>query len=69
MTRDIDACLARHGLPRTPSDIGLDAGQFARAVYCAPETRPDRYTILEHLDLSEEDARARVEAYLAAFDR
>jgi glycerol-1-phosphate dehydrogenase [NAD(P)+] len=69
MTRDVDACLSRHGLPRTPSDIGLDAGQFAHAVYHAPETRPDRYTILEHLDLSEQEARERVHAYVAAFDR
>ena len=24
MARDIDACLTRHGLPRTPADLGLD---------------------------------------------
>jgi glycerol-1-phosphate dehydrogenase [NAD(P)+] len=69
MTRDIDVCLTRHSLPRTPSDIGLDAAQFATAVYDAPGTRPDRYTILEHLDLSEHDARERVNAYLEAFER
>jgi glycerol-1-phosphate dehydrogenase [NAD(P)+] len=69
MTRDIDVCLTRHSLPRTPSDIGLDAAQFATAVYHAPGTRPDRYTILEHLDLSEHDARERVNAYLEAFER
>jgi glycerol-1-phosphate dehydrogenase [NAD(P)+] len=69
MARDIDACLTRHGLPRTPADVGLDTGQFAHAVYHAPATRPDRYTILEHLDLSEQEVEDRVRAYAEAFDR
>jgi hypothetical protein len=29
-------------------------------------TRPDRYTVLEHLALDEAGARERVDAYLAA---
>jgi glycerol-1-phosphate dehydrogenase [NAD(P)+] len=69
MARDIDACLTRHGLPRTFSDLGLDADQFARAVIDAPGTRPDRYTILEHLDLSEEEVVSRVRAFAEAYDR
>src|SRR5215213_11501941 len=63
MARDIDACLTQHGLPRTPADLGLDPGQFAHAVYHAPDTRPDRYTILEHLNLSEQELEDRVRAY------
>ncbi len=47
----VDTCLRRHGLPRVPADLGLTAEQFAQAVVLAPSTRPDRYTILEHLDL------------------
>src|SRR5690606_21615431 len=43
-------CLARHGLPRRPADLGLTDEQFAEAVAYAPRTRPGRYTILEHLD-------------------
>jgi glycerol-1-phosphate dehydrogenase [NAD(P)+] len=35
----------------------------------APATRPDRYTVLEHLALDEEGARRRVRAYVDAFDR
>jgi hypothetical protein len=31
----------------------------------APQTRPDRYTILEHLDLDEAAARERVAAFAA----
>ena len=50
----IVACLARHGLPRTPADLGLTDEQFVEAVAYAPQTRPDRYTILEHLDLDDD---------------
>ena len=69
MARAIDACLSRHGLPRTPADLGLTLEQYAQAVAHAPGTRPDRYTILEHLDLSEEEVGDRVRAYAEAFDR
>jgi glycerol-1-phosphate dehydrogenase [NAD(P)+] len=65
----VAACLARHGLPRTPADLGLTARQFAQAVVHAPLTRPDRYTILEHLELDERAARERVDAFAAAYDR
>lgn len=60
----LGACLTRHGLPRTPADLGLRDEQFARAVAHAPHTRPDRYTILEHLGLSDEAVRDRVAAYV-----
>jgi glycerol-1-phosphate dehydrogenase [NAD(P)+] len=62
----IDACLCRHGLPRTPEDLGLTPEQFAEAVHHAPRTRPDRWTVLEHLDLDEAAVRERVDAFLAA---
>lgn len=52
-------CLGRHGLPMTPADIGLDERQFARAVVAAPDTRPDRYTILEHAGLDDAAALRR----------
>jgi glycerol-1-phosphate dehydrogenase [NAD(P)+] len=69
MARDIDACLTRHGLPRTPRDLGLSVEQFSVAVFRAPATRPDRYTILEHLELSQGEVRDRVHAYSDAYDR
>jgi glycerol-1-phosphate dehydrogenase [NAD(P)+] len=62
----ISACLSRHGLPRTPGDLGLSHADFAKAVACAPSTRPGRYTILERLDLSEADIADRVEDYARA---
>jgi glycerol-1-phosphate dehydrogenase [NAD(P)+] len=46
-----------------PADLGLTADEFAEAVAFAPQTRPDRYTILEHLDLDLPEIRARVAAY------
>lgn len=64
----IGACLARHGLPRTPDELGLGAERFAEAVVHAPRTRPDRFTILEHLALDDGEVRRRVDAFVAAVD-
>jgi len=61
----ISDCLARHGLPRTPGDVGLDEDQFTRAVLAAPGTRPDRYTVLEHLALGERETRAAVADFVS----
>ncbi len=69
LAAQIDGCLRRHGLPRLPRELGLTDEQFAQAVHYAPRTRPDRYTVLEHLDLDEPGARERVDAFVAAFDR
>ncbi|MFI6469606.1 iron-containing alcohol dehydrogenase family protein [Streptomyces sp. NPDC050516] len=49
--------LRRHRLPVTPQDIGFSVDEFVRAVEFAPQTRPGRYTILEHLDLSTDQIR------------
>jgi glycerol-1-phosphate dehydrogenase [NAD(P)+] len=69
LVRAMDICLCRHGLPRTPADLGLTAEQFAQAVHHAPMTRPDRYTVLEHLHLDEAAVRARIDLFLGAFAR
>jgi glycerol-1-phosphate dehydrogenase [NAD(P)+] len=63
----ISGCLARHGLPATPGDIGMSSAEFARAVAFAPETRPGRYTILERLSMSEAETAKRVEEYVRAY--
>jgi len=62
-------CLARHRLPRIPADVGLDADQFVRVVEFAPRTRPDRYTILEHLEMKPDDIRQRLADYVDAVAR
>jgi glycerol-1-phosphate dehydrogenase [NAD(P)+] len=69
MARDIHGCLIRHGLPRLPTDLGLTDAQFAQAVAYAPNTRPDRYTILEHLNLGDEEIGRRVDAYVQTYGR
>ena len=65
----IDACLTRHGLPRVPDDLGISEAQFAEAVLHAPATRPDRWTILEHLDLDAGGVAERVRAFVDAYGR
>lgn len=64
----LDACLRRYELPRTPGDLNLSAEQFTEAVLLAPTTRPDRYTILEHLAMDETTARAKVDEFIQALD-
>jgi glycerol-1-phosphate dehydrogenase [NAD(P)+] len=61
-------CLARHRLPRTPADVGLTSEQFVEVVEFAPRTRPDRYTILEHLAMSPEEIRRKLAEYVDAID-
>jgi glycerol-1-phosphate dehydrogenase [NAD(P)+] len=60
------ACLRRHGLPVTPAELGLSDTHFVAAVAHAPRTRPDRFTILEHLDLSTEEIGRRLADYVDA---
>jgi glycerol-1-phosphate dehydrogenase [NAD(P)+] len=56
-------CLSRHRLPRTAADLGLTADQFVEVVEFAPRTRPDRYTILEHLAMSPAEIRRKLAEY------
>ena len=62
---ELAAFLRRHGLPVLPEDMGLDAEQFTEAVMFAPRTRPGRYTILEHLDLSADAMAEAVRGYIS----
>jgi glycerol-1-phosphate dehydrogenase [NAD(P)+] len=59
------ACLRRHSLPTSPEELGLAVDQFVAAVLAAPDTRPGRYTVLEHLGLDERQCRDRVHDFLA----
>lgn len=63
----LDTCLRRHGLPRVPADVDLSVEQFADAVHYAPQTRPDRFTILEHLDLEPAEISRRVAAFAETY--
>ncbi|MFF8958475.1 iron-containing alcohol dehydrogenase family protein [Streptomyces sp. NPDC014894] len=49
--------LRRHGLPVLPAEIGFSADEFVAAVEYAPQTRPGRFTVLEHLDLTTDQIR------------
>jgi glycerol-1-phosphate dehydrogenase [NAD(P)+] len=58
--------LRRHGLPVLPEEIGFTTAEFVRVVEFAPETRPGRYTILEHLDLKTDQIKDIYADYVKA---
>jgi glycerol-1-phosphate dehydrogenase [NAD(P)+] len=58
--------LRRHELPVLPEEIGFTADEFVQVVEFAPQTRPGRYTILEHLDLSTDQIRDAYADYAKA---
>jgi glycerol-1-phosphate dehydrogenase [NAD(P)+] len=64
-----DAALRRYGVARLPADLGLSEEEFAASVARAPATRPERFTVLEHLDLGEPEIHERVREFVGAFDR
>ncbi len=69
LATELNTCLVRHELPRTYTDLGLSEDQFVAALLDAPATRPDRFTVLEHLAMDEGEARTRVRAFAEAFGR
>lgn len=67
LATDLALRLRHHGLPVVPGDIGLDNKEFARAAAFAPQTRPGRFTVLEHLDLGEAELMRRTDAFVERF--
>ncbi|MBB5871131.1 glycerol-1-phosphate dehydrogenase [NAD(P)+] [Allocatelliglobosispora scoriae] len=67
----LSATMRRHEVPRSPADLGLGDDQFAEIVRYAPRTRPERYTILEHIGidhLAEREVNAMVADYVGAIN-
>jgi hypothetical protein len=54
------------GLGELLADRRISAGGDVDVVGYAPRTRPGRYTILEHLDLTPAQVRARLADYVDA---
>lgn len=50
------------GLPVNASGLAISSETAVRALVEAPKTRPDRYTILEHVGIDEKTARGAAEA-------
>ncbi|WP_424211000.1 iron-containing alcohol dehydrogenase family protein [Streptomyces sp. BI20] len=56
--------LRRHALPVVPTEIGFSVDEFVAAVEYAPQTRPGRFTVLEHLNLSAAEIRDAYSDYV-----
>jgi glycerol-1-phosphate dehydrogenase [NAD(P)+] len=69
LAAEMAGVLTKHELPVTPGDLGLGIDQFADAVTYAPQTRPGRFTILEHLNLSRSEIHDAVKDYVATYAR
>jgi glycerol-1-phosphate dehydrogenase [NAD(P)+] len=68
MFGQLDHAMKVHGLPRVPADLGLDQSTFVDAITEAPMTRPDRFTILEHLALERGRTEELVDEFVATVD-
>jgi glycerol-1-phosphate dehydrogenase [NAD(P)+] len=60
--------LRRHGLPAKTEEIGFTVDEFVHVVEFAPTTRPGRFTILEHLNLSTPQIKDAYADYAKAID-
>jgi glycerol-1-phosphate dehydrogenase [NAD(P)+] len=69
LLHDLDEAMLRHGLPRTPGELGLTEEQFAQVLLEAPHTRPDRFTILEHDPIGPSDVQEVVRGFVATVAR
>jgi glycerol-1-phosphate dehydrogenase [NAD(P)+] len=49
---------ARLDLPMEPGDVSISHQDMVRAIQAAPATRPDRYTVLSEMRLSDETAES-----------
>nr|WP_237542726.1 iron-containing alcohol dehydrogenase family protein [Streptomyces sp. SID4919] len=58
--------LRRHELPVLPTEIGFSVDEFVQVVAFAPQTRPGRFTILEHLDLNTDQIKDAYADYAKA---
>ncbi|WP_327351944.1 iron-containing alcohol dehydrogenase family protein [Streptomyces sp. NBC_01304] len=57
VAKEMVATLRRHGLPVLAEEMGYSDQDLVDAVLFAPQTRPGRYTILEHLNLNADQIR------------
>lgn len=65
----LDRALVRHGLPRTAAELGISDADLAQAIIEAPLTRPDRFTVLEHIAPDPASVPELVDAYNASIPR
>ncbi|WP_025272579.1 iron-containing alcohol dehydrogenase family protein [Haloglycomyces albus] len=61
---DLVVAYRRHGLPTTPTELGLTPDRLTKAIAYAPATRPGRYTILEHRDMDTHEIRHHLDGMI-----
>ncbi|MQY10529.1 hypothetical protein SRB5_06370 [Streptomyces sp. RB5] len=64
--REMAGTLRRHGLPVLAGEMGFSEQDLVEAVRFAPQTRPGRFTILEHRKLSADEIRDEYTDYVKA---
>lgn len=55
--------LSQHGLPISHHNLGFNDEEFTEIIKSAPTTRPDRFTILEHLNMSENRIKEKIKEF------
>jgi glycerol-1-phosphate dehydrogenase [NAD(P)+] len=61
--QELAFALAQHELPLSHHVLGFNDEEFTEIVKSAPTTRPDRFTILEHLNLSENRIKEKIKEF------
>ena len=61
--KELAFALAQHNLPLSHHSLGFNDDEFTEVVKSAPSTRPDRFTILEHVNLSENRIKEKIKEY------
>ncbi len=61
--QELGFALLQHDLPISHIDLGFSDEEFGQVIKSAPTTRPDRFTILEHLNLDDKQIKEKISEF------